>query len=404
MRTGRRMKVDAPSSRMPSSSDVLRAGERFAGGYEIQRILGEGASGVVYVATPIAQAASDRALVLGAGQHVALKVIHRHLVKDRQISRRFHREAAILGKLVCPQLVPLLDFGELDDGVLYMALELVDGRALDELMQGGPLDVARSVEICKQICLALDAAHGSGIVHRDLKPGNVIIESRPGEKERARVLDFGMAKVLRGDPLDSLNALTEQNMVFGTPEYMAPEQARGDEVDARSDIYAAGVILYEMLTGTVPFRASSPIGVMTAHLLEEPAAPSSRAPRDKISPALEAVVLHALAKSKADRYPSATALAEALDRALESPTDVVSTAPPPASRVTDPELALQDTEHALRISTAIRASMQAGALEPNVSKDDARDRHSRRIWLMVGIAAALFGIASGVAASLLAGD
>jgi eukaryotic-like serine/threonine-protein kinase len=349
-----------------------------AGRYRLGRALGEGASGVVRVAEDTE-----------SGQRVALKVIHRHLVRDRQISRRFHREASILRKLRCENLVPLLDFGE-DQGLLYMALELVEGRPLDELMREGPLAIERGIELVAQVCAALECAHAAGVVHRDLKPGNVIVERTPDGRERARVLDFGMAKVLRGDGSDSLTALTEQNMVFGTPEYMAPEQARGDEVDARCDVYAAGVILYELLTGSVPFESNTPIGTMTAHLVETPAPPSSRAPGRPISKALEGVVLHALAKAPRDRYPSAASLAGALERATEHPSDVTSIAPPPAHD--DADLGTRDTETALKVSAAG---------PPDPPRAPATAPPARRLWLWVALVAAVVGILLGVILSLV---
>ncbi len=371
---------------------ALPPGHVVADRYRIESVLGDGASGVVYVAERVRDGED------APGERVALKVIHRHLVRDPQISRRFVREASILRKLRCPNLVPLLDFGETHEGVLYMALELVEGQALDQLMREGPLDLQRSVAIVQQVCAALESAHAAGIVHRDLKPGNVIIEpERQGEPERARVLDFGMAKVLRGDGNDSLTALTEQNMVFGTPEYMAPEQARGDEVDARCDVYAAGVMLYELLTGSVPFESSTPIGMMTAHLMQDPPPPSDRAPARSISPALEAVVLHALAKRTADRYPSAAALSGALDRALSRPADVASTAPPPAP---DDDLATRDTEHAMGpISTLRPAAPESDA---TAELAQAPERPSR-VWIAVAVIAALLGIALGIIMSLMAG-
>lgn len=366
---------------------ALPEGHVVAKRYRIERVIGDGASGIVYVAKRIAEEN-------GAAGKVALKVIHRHLVRDRQISRRFIREASILRKLRCDNLVPLLDFGETDDGVLYMALELVEGRALDELMLEGPLSIERSVAIVQQVCSALESAHAAGIVHRDLKPGNVIIEAaEEGQTERARVLDFGMAKVLRGDGSDSLTALTEQNMVFGTPEYMAPEQARGDEVDARCDVYAAGVMLYELLTGSVPFESSTPIGMMTAHLMQEPPPPSNRAPARSISPALEAVVLHALAKRAADRYPGAAALSDALERALSRPADVASTAPPPPPD--DSDLGTRDTEHALRPGGSIRPA-------PDTELEPPPERPSR-LWIAIAVIAALVGIAIGIVMSIMAG-
>jgi serine/threonine-protein kinase len=291
----------------------------------------------------------------------------------------------------------LLDFGELDDGVLFMALELIEGRSLEEILDGAPLDPARAVALVRQICTALEAAHGAAIVHRDLKPGNVIVERSGEGVERARVLDFGMAKVLRGDPSDSLNLLTEQNMVFGTPEYMAPEQARGDEVDGRCDVYAAGVILYEMLAGSTPFRAPTPVAVMTAHLAEAPTPPSLRAPLVKLSPALEAVVLHALAKNPKERYASANAFAEALERAMVSPHDVASITPPALS---GEELATRDTERALDVSSLLRDRSSTHRSRPTGS--ELPRPSPERVWLIVAVVGALIGIILGVAASLAA--
>ncbi len=365
------------------SSQRLPAGHAL-GTYRIERVLGEGVSGVVYVAEGQS----------GPRQRVALKVIHRHLVNDRQISRRFHREASILKQLVCPNLVALLDFGELDDGVLFMALELVEGRSLEELVEKAPLDPVRAVAITKQICVALEAAHSASIVHRDLKPGNVIVEQLDGSEDRARVLDFGMAKVLRGDPTDSLNLLTEQNMVFGTPEYMAPEQARGDEVDGRCDVYAAGVILYEMLTGTTPFRAPTPVAVMTAHLSDPPPPPSQQAPALRLLPALEAVVLHALAKNPRQRYASARAFADALDQALVAPIDVTAVAPVALAD----ELATRDTERLLDVSALLRERRATARTDAGPAPE--RSEPGRRVWLIVAIFGALLGIALGVAASV----
>jgi serine/threonine-protein kinase len=399
--------VTSPPGSAAASPNTLPFGHIFAEKYRIERVLGDGVSGTVYTAerlpgAPALESAETAGSTDGREGRVALKVIHRSLVRDRQISRRFHREAAILRKLRCPYIVPLLDFGELDDGVLYIALERVQGRALDEIIRGGPLDPVRAVTLAQQVCVALEAAHATDVVHRDLKPGNVLIERTPDGEERARVCDFGMAKVLRGDPSDSLNMLTEQNMVFGTPEYMAPEQARGDEVDARCDVYAMGVMLYEMLTGAPPFRYETPIGVMTAHLVEEPMAPSSRVP-GTITPALEAVVLHALAKKPGERYASAAALADALESAMRRPSDVASARPQPGPRTSATDLGTRDTDHALHVSASLRR--REGATRPAArGSSDSPQRagldKNRRFWIAAAFIAALLGIAVGVAASL----
>ena len=403
LRSDRRVAA-RPISRVPLSPAQVVAGR-----YCIERVLGEGGSGVVYLAEAltdrVGSSNSDTAIdsvAIAAHQRVALKVIHRHLLKDRQINRRFHREARILSRLRCQNLASLLDFGETEDGLLFMAQQLVEGSSLEALLQAGPLGIERSVTIAAQICAALDEAHAAGVVHRDLKPSNVIIESEQSGEGRVRVLDFGMGKMIRGDPGESMNALTEQNMVFGTPEYMAPEQARGDQADERSDIYALGVVLYEMLTGSVPFKANTPIGMMTAHLMEDPETPSNRAPAQAITPSLEAVVMHALAKDPDQRYPSAAAFSLALRRALCRPEDVEATAPRETSEVLD--LATRETEDALSVTSLRRtepAGLPAPSLPPNTLPSAQAEPAPGRIWLMVALGAALVGVAMGVIMSLL---
>jgi eukaryotic-like serine/threonine-protein kinase len=373
----------------PPVSGALPLGSVVSDRYEIIDVLGEGASGVVYIARCVAPAPSsaDRpSSPVKPGERVALKVIHRHLMRDRQISKRFQREARILRQLRCENLVSLLDCGEDPDGVLYMAIELVEGEPLDQLARRGPMPAARAVALLCQVCAGLEVAHAAGVVHRDLKPGNVIVERTPDGRERARVLDFGMAKALSRELSQSLTALTEQNMVFGTPEYMAPEQARGDDVDVRCDVYAAGIILYELITGSVPFQASSPIGTMTAHLVQDPEPPSSKTSAGSVPPAVEAVILHALAKRREDRYPSAAALASALAQALRRPADVASTAPPPPDL---DDLATRDTEYALDV----QAPAPIAAPQPS-------DPAGGRTWVVVAIVAAALGILLGIIFSL----
>ncbi|AUX20029.1 protein kinase [Sorangium cellulosum] len=288
--------------------DRLPAGHRVGSRYTVLSIIGEGATGVVYLA------ARDE-----DGQRVALKVIHRHLYGDRQIFGRYHREAAILKRLKGPHVVEMLDFIE-EDGLLVIALEHIDGSSLEELLgKHAPIDVDRAVEIALQICSALEAAHAAGVVHRDLKPANVLIEPLDAPSPdgpaaplagRVRVVDFGLAKVVHGDQMTT--GLTEQDMIFGTPEYMAPEQVRGEDADPRCDIYALGCILYEMTVGAVPFDKRTPIAVMTAHIAEQPPSPRSGGRAGRISAGLEAVILRALAKDPAERHPSARAFADAL--------------------------------------------------------------------------------------------
>ena len=309
----------------------LAAGQRVAERYQIESVIGEGASGVVYLAR-------------GEGdERLALKVIHRHLCGDRQIYKRFHREAAILKRVEGPHVVRLLDFVE-HDGLLMIALEYVEGASLEELLaREAPLDPGRAVEIALQICAALESAHGAGVVHRDLKPGNVLLQRAPGDgaaAPRIKVVDFGLAKVVHGEQMTT--GLTEQDMIFGTPEYMAPEQVRGEEADLRCDVYALGCIVYEMAVGKPPFPRRTAMAAMTAHLAEAPQPPRMARPDGGVSSALEAVILRALAKKPEDRYPGARAFAEAL-AACRIEDRVV--ARPGAVDITDPDLRRTGFEH-----------------------------------------------------------
>jgi serine/threonine protein kinase len=348
-----------------TSLPPISAGRRLAGKFEILGVLGEGATGIVYDVRRIAE-----------GDRIALKVIHQHLAGDTQIRGRFTREAAILRRLEGEHLCPILDFGEAPDprregtGLMYMALPRVDGPALDGLLKtGGRLPIPRALTIVLDVCSALSEAHTQGVVHRDLKPANVLLR----EGDRAVVVDFGMAKIITGGGTGT-TALTAHNMVFGTPEYMAPEQARGDDLDERCDVYATGIILYELLTGGVPFIGGTPLTVLTAHMTVMPQPPRERAPDRDISPALEAVVLHAIAKKPVRRYATATALAAAIRTALASPQDVEAVRPPRVHGAAD----------------------TTGARVVTAASTSAPIERSTRTWMFVCLVAALAGIALGV--------
>lgn len=288
-----------------------------AGKYEVLGVLGEGGTGVVYDALRTA----DK-------KPVALKVMHDALAGDKQIRGRFQREAAILRRLEGDHVCPILDFGEVLSGdtgasLLYIALPKIDGESLADVLERGLTEVDHALDIVLEVLEALEEAHAQGIIHRDLKPANVLLEAA----KKAIVVDFGMSKIITGSGLGTTN-LTTHNMVFGTPEYMSPEQARGDDLDARCDVYAAGVMLYEMLTGAPPFTGPTPLSVLTAHLTSDLEPPSKR-PRaaGRVTPALEAVVMGALARDRDERYDSASAFAAALRHARARPDDVLSVRP-----------------------------------------------------------------------------
>jgi eukaryotic-like serine/threonine-protein kinase len=316
-----------------ASTDRLEPGTVVAGRFVVDRSLGEGASGIVYAA----RQTSD-------GVRVALKVIHRSVCYDEQVTRRFEREATILKQLEGNHIARLLDV-VVHDELVVLVLEYVEGQSLEAALRGGQPTIEQAVEITFQICAALGAAHGGGFVHRDLKPGNVIVQGELGGSRvpMVWVVDFGLGKALHRET--AAISLTERDLILGTPEYMSPEQVRGDDVDHRGDIYAAGVILFEMLTGRAPFRANTPMNTMTAHLHEPIPSARSVSPDRGISSALEAVVHRALAKEPADRYPTARAFAEALAAARRGSLVV---APNPVTAEDARALAEKDTELELK--------------------------------------------------------
>ncbi|HSQ64851.1 MAG TPA: serine/threonine-protein kinase, partial [Polyangiaceae bacterium] len=316
------MPIDTPKV-VRASAPPISTGRVIGDKFEVCGVLGEGGTGIVYEARRLDEGG------VANGEPVALKVIHGHLMFDKQIRGRFTREAKILSRLSGPHLCPVLDYGEVPDphgegvSLVYIALPKIVGPPLDQLLreQGAP-GIDQALDIVIQVCTALSSAHAQGVIHRDLKPGNVLLK----DGKEVVVVDFGMAKILTGGGTGT-TGLTAHNMVFGTPEYMAPEQARGDELDARCDIYAVGVMLYELVTGKVPFTGNTPLNVLTAQLTEPPESPRQRAPERGISPALEAVIMHALAKDPRDRYPTAAAFAVAIAHAQSHPDDVAGVTP-----------------------------------------------------------------------------
>jgi len=239
-------------------------------------------------------------------------------------------------------------------------------------------------DVMLQICDALKMAHEQGVVHRDLKPANVLL--RGGS--HVVVVDFGLAKIVSGD-VAPVTVLTAQNMVCGTPEYMAPEQARGDEIDERSDIYAAGVILYQLLTQTLPFTGATPLAVLTAHLTVSPTPPRERAPDRGISKALEAVAMNALAKDPRARYASAAQLAAAILHARVAPDDADAVRPEAAHAPTVPSFPSSPTQ------------LSPTRPPPRASPPPPRPfALSKRTWTMIWIGAAVASISVGVWLSL----
>ena len=286
--------------RAPATGDAV--GRVVAGRYRLLGKLGEGGMGAVY-----------RAEQISLKRIVALKVLRPELSADAGLVQRFNAEAELAGKLNHPNTVTLYDFGQDSDGALFIAMEYLEGRSLRELLhREGPLPPPRAIAICEQVCSSLGDAHARGIVHRDLKPDNVMLVQVGRRSDVVRVLDFGIAK-LRDEQGDiTAMPMTRAGDLLGTPQYMAPEQIRGEKVDARTDVYVLGAMLYEMITGRLPFEGPSLMAILSKHLTEVPVPPRQRRPELALPPALEALVMDALQKDPAARPPSMEVVAERL--------------------------------------------------------------------------------------------
>jgi serine/threonine protein kinase len=241
---------------------------------------------------------------------VAVKILRQELSSDSEAVARFHREARSASRLDHDHCIRVTDFGQSDDAQLYLVMELLDGESLGNVTRKGRVPPSRAAAIGVAIAEALAHAHEQGIIHRDLKPDNVFLARRARGRELVKVLDFGLAKLASDSALGP--SITRDGTVFGTPEYMAPEQAEGEKLDGRTDVYALGVIVYQLLTGGVPFRAQSFVALLTKQVTDPPEPLRARCPEAGIPQGLEAVVLRALAKKPKDRYPTAHELADAL--------------------------------------------------------------------------------------------
>ncbi|HEY6712485.1 MAG TPA: protein kinase [Rubrobacter sp.] len=270
-------------------------GDTLGNRYLLSGLLGVGGMAEVFLA-------HDRIL----GRDLALKILMEHYAKDERFVGRFRKEAQSAAALNHPNVVQVYDQGRAEDGRYYIAMEHVPGGSLKDLiLRRGPLGAAEAARLASQVAEALHAAHGRGIVHRDIKPQNVLI----GETGDVKVADFGIVLAA------SRTSTSGTNFVFGTPSYMSPEQAMGDRVGPESDLYSLGVVLYEMLTGTVPFTAEGPLATAMKHLTELPLPPRKRNP--SVPEAMDALVMGLLTKDPKDRYSSATQLIEDLRRARE---------------------------------------------------------------------------------------
>ncbi len=288
-------------------------GRTIAGKYAVVGIVGAGGMGAVY-----------RAIQRPVGRAVALKVIRSAGGDRRSVQRRFEKEAKVVAGLEHPNTVTLHDFGIHEDGTLYMVLELVRGRPLSTEIEGGPMPYAWAAWVVAEVLDALVEAHDLGLVHRDLKPANIMLVRTRWGDQAVKVLDFGIAKAVGGDAT-AADQLTQTGMVCGTPRYMAPEQVTGKKIDARTDLYAIGVVLWTCLTGRAPFEADNTFELLLAHR-QRPV--PTMDPALGVPEALVAAVERALAKGPDDRFPDARTMAQALRTAagIQAGTEVPPTA------------------------------------------------------------------------------
>lgn len=300
------------------SAEFLRLGST-VGNYRLLDVIGRGGMGTVY-----------RGEHVYIGKPVAVKVLHERFARYEEAVKRFLREARAASSIAHPNIVDVTDFGPMPGGGVYFVMEHIDGESLEDLIERhAPIELHRAINIVNQIASALSAAHEKGIVHRDLKPENIMLARRPGRREIVRaegsdpsgsqrfrverepsydfvkVLDFGIAKVLEPEAMTmSFDGSTVSGTIFGTPEYMSPEAARGASVDHRADIYALGVIFYDMLVGHVPFSAPTPVEVLAKQISETPVPPRRARPEAEITEAAERLILKALSKDPARRQQS----------------------------------------------------------------------------------------------------
>ena len=311
-------------------------GQTIDGRYRIEARIGEGGMGVVYRATHVV-----------LKKPLAIKVMRGEQANEPEVVQRFVQEARASSAIGHPNIVNISDFGTTPDGAVYFAMEYLQGQTLGKAMEAGPLERQRAFAIFIQIASALEAAHERGIIHRDLKPENIYLIREPEHPDFVKILDFGIAKVK-----NAAAKITRTGMVFGTPHYMSPEQAAGQTVDQRTDIYSVGVIMFQVFAGQLPFDAESYMGVMTKHMYEAPPLPSTLSA--ELRGPIEDVIMKALQKKPEQRYASMSALREDLERAQSGRTvrATPASAAPPVGERTDPSLPRVTQEPGLARSVA----------------------------------------------------
>ena len=406
---------DAADERDPKHDRMI--GEILANRYQIEERLGEGAMGSVY-----------RARHVKVGRPFAVKVLHKKLLEDKKVAQRFEREAELAGRLRHPNVVGVVDVGETTDGLRYMVMDFAEGDDLATLLNEAPMKPERVLHLTKQMLEGLYHAHEAGLIHRDFKPENVIVERDDHGSEIPRIVDFGIA-ILRegGESASASGRLTTNGLVLGTPHYMAPEQAVADPIDHRIDLFALGIVIYEMLSGKLPFDGSG-AEVARANLLLDPPLISQRVPYLEVDPLIEAFARRLMAKKRDLRPATAKAARELLDlierdraaaaAALGVPLQASARAPQVTADVVPHRPVNEDSGNFMVPGAAPAAppDLRASDLEaPPVGRGEAQIRtsparplewsdespaleapaRSRRGWIVAGVAGAF--AAAGIA-------
>jgi len=386
--------VISPFTEMARQQDPFIGRDILQGQFQILQKIGSGGMGSVY-----------KALQPAMNRMVAVKILHPKLANRKDLVSRFRREARAMSHLTHPNTVKVYLYGELEDGSLYIVMEFLEGKNLNQTVRSeGPMTIERGLPVLIQACNALEEAHRAGIIHRDLKPENIFLSQQGGMKDYAKVLDFGLAKVTEREMRPGSIILTQEGMVFGTPEFMSPEQAQGKSLTAASDIYSLAVILYEVLTGKLPFDAKNPMEFIQLHVTTKPKPINERVPGKTFPPLLWTVLSKALEKKPEDRWGSASEFAHALTAVLNGLPEV----PPfqdgaprpmlqsvPAAAVPTP-LAQPAPTVAMPPAQAIPAPTRSSPLPRQIT---ASTKPS--IGLLIGIALAFLVVGAVLAAVVL---
>ncbi|MBX3232793.1 MAG: serine/threonine protein kinase [Labilithrix sp.] len=345
-----------------SSASLSLVGSVVADRYRLTKLLGEGGMGAVFLAEHMMMR-----------KRVALKLLHHDLSEDEEILGRFRREAQAAARVDHPNVAAATDFGQASDGSFFLVLEYIEGKSLRHAMEDGPFAPERALHVARQITLGLEKAHEAGIVHRDLKPDNIMLVTKDGDPDFVKVLDFGIAK-LEASSKDGKQIVTRYGTILGTPEYMSPEQAAGDPAGPPADLYSLGVMLYEMLTGKIPFDAAERTAILSMHIVAPVPRMRERVPNVFVPEPIEALVMRLLAKVAADRPGDAATVRAEIEAAAAAsnltlphlasgrfvdrtsdPTPPAPPAPPSGWKNTD---ALAKTEYGLASESDVSSLAQ----------------------------------------------